>query len=397
MRFRIEFEAFSGETAASIRSQGFLPFTLRATPDVEQPSFRCAFGVYYSEVDLQYDALRRELGDVLDRAAIRWAVARLEERLRRGPISRPAGVGPTEKFILTEPALALLRGLALDKTCEYQVPAGRELFCSAASLNDKAVVGAVGRRRIAPTSRPICKKCNLPDTDYLCSNFTHPLVMGSGAIGGTQRQLVGAYCEIGRSEIGTPSLCQAGGHSCWVRIVEPATEPAPSVPYSPRELPTALDFLNAVWEWAFGRPLLRLRSVEKTAALSLACATHDEFRARLEDLNELFKLIDIPDDLLDGSGRQIDKQQSFNRMTACLETRIKEEGERERISDAFADLRAMNTVRNKLAHGGAELAEGLSRLRIEYPIRDYAKAWDTVRAKTAEALTTIRSALQGAL
>jgi hypothetical protein len=142
---------------------------------------------------------------------------------------------------------------------------------------------------------------------------------------------------------------------------------------------------------------LRLRSVEKTAALSLGCATHDEFRARLEDLNEPFKLFDIQDEILDESGRQIDKQQTFKRMTACLELRITDEAERERISDAMGDLRAMNAVRNKLAHGGAELAEALSRLWIEYPIRDYSKAWDMVRAKTAEALTTIRSALQGAL
>jgi hypothetical protein len=400
MRFRIEFEAISGETAALMRMQGFLPFTLRAMPDVEHPSFRCAFGVYYVNVDLQYDALRSELGGPLDQAAIRWAVAQLEDRLRLGrfPESRPE-LGPAERFILTEPDLPVLRSLALDKTCEYQVPSGREFFCSAAAPGDKAVVGTAGRRRIAPTSRPICKQCDLPDTDYLCSNLTHPRVIGSGAIGvrgGTQRQLVGAYCEIGRSEIEMPSLCLAGGHSCWTRIVEPTREPESAVPYSPRELPTALDFLNAVWERAFGRPLLRLRSVEKTAALSLGCATHDEFRARLDDLNELFKLIDIPDELLDENGRKLEKQQTFRRMTACLELRITDEAERERISDAIGDFRAMNTVRNKLAHGGAELAEALSRLRIEYPIRDYAKAWDTVRARTAEALTTIRSALQGA-
>jgi hypothetical protein len=349
-------------------------------------------------VDLQYDALQSELGEGLDRAAIRWGVAQLEDRLRLGrfPESRPE-LGPAERFILTEPDLATLRSLALNKTCDYQVLSGRELFCSGASPNDKAVMGTVGRRRIAPTSRPICKQCNLPDTDYLCSNLTHPQVMGSGAIGGTQRQLVGAYCEIGQSEIGDPSGCRAGRHHCWRRIVEPRPESAPAVPYSPRELPTALDFLNAVWERAFGRPLLRLRSVEKTAALSLGCATHDEFRARLDDLNELFKLIDIPDELLDENGRQIEKQQTFKRMTACLETRIKDEAERERVSDAIGDLRAMNTVRNKLAHGGAELVEALSQLRIEYPMRDYARAWDTVRAKTAEALTTVRSTLQGAL
>ena len=91
MRFRIEFEAFSGPNAAQIRMQGFLPFALRALPDVEHPSFRYAFGVYYANVDLQYDALRSELREPLDRAVIRWAVAQLEDRLRLGrfPESRP--------------------------------------------------------------------------------------------------------------------------------------------------------------------------------------------------------------------------------------------------------------------------------------------------------------------
>jgi hypothetical protein len=72
--------------------------------------------------------------------------------------------------------------------------------------------------------------------------------------------------------------------------VERAAEPAVAVPYSLRDLPIALDFLDAIWKQAFGAPLLRLRSVEKTAALSLACGARDEFTSRLGDLNELFKL-----------------------------------------------------------------------------------------------------------
>ena len=61
------------------------------------------------------------------------------------------------------------------------------------------------------------------------------------------------------------------------------------------------------------------------------------------------------------------------------------------------NLRTVNTLRNNLTHGGSESAETLNRLGIEYPIRDYAKAWDMVRARTAEAFTTIRSPLQGML
>jgi hypothetical protein len=396
--FRVEFESFGSKEAPSIKAQGYLPFKLVAMPDVEHPSFRCTFGVWYRDVDLSFDALSTELGEALDRAVIRWAVARVEERLRSGQISSSARFGgPTEKLVLTESDLGLLRSLALEKRCEYQARSGRELYCSAASSDDEMVVRQEGLRSLAPTSRPMCKACTLPDTDYICSHLTHPRVIAMRTMDGSGRRLAGAYCEMGKPEIKTnPSRCRAGGHPCWSRIVSAMPEPAPSVPYSPRELPTALDFLNAIWERTFNRPLLRLRSVEKTAALSLGCATHDEFRARLEDINELFKLIDIPDEILLQS-EQIEKQQTFTRMVSCLRARITDEAACEAALDAICDLRAINTVRNKLAHGGSELVEALGRLRIEYPIRDYSDAWDRVRAVTAEAVTTIRSALQGAL
>jgi len=389
-RFRIVFEAFTEAEAGLIRAQGFLPFKLRAMPNVEHPSRSYTFGVRYADVDLEYDALRGELGEPLDRATIRWTVAQIEERLRLGRIpSQPTS--EIEKLTLTEADLALLRSMTLDKTCEYQTRSGRDLFCSAASKSDKTVVGNAGLRRLAPTSRPLCKQCNMPDTDYVCSHLTHPQVMGAEAIG---RQLMGAFCEIGRGEVRSdPSRCCAGGHRCWTRIVEEPPARSASVPYTPRDLPVALDFLDAVWTQMFGHPLLRLRSVEKTAALSLPCATAEELKSRLGDLNELFKLMEVPDELL---SQPIDRQQTFNRISACLETKVRDAAELENAANAMDDLRTINVVRNKLTHGGSELAEALNRLEIEYPIHNHGQAWDQIRSKAAAALTTVRSALQAA-
>jgi len=110
-------------------------------------------------------------------------------------------------------------------------------------------------------------------------------------------------------------------------------------------------------------------------------------------LNELFKLMEIPDELL---SQQIDRQQTFNRISACLETKVQDAAERENAANAMNDLRAINIVRNKLTHGGSELAEALNRLDIEYPIQNYEREWDQVRSKAAAALTTIRSAVQSA-
>src|ERR1700693_3298899 len=45
-----------------------------------------------------------------------------------------------------------------------------------------------------------------------------------------------------------------------------------TVPYSPRELPMALDFLNSVWDKKYGEPLLEIQSAEITVSLGLAAA-----------------------------------------------------------------------------------------------------------------------------
>jgi hypothetical protein len=167
--------------------------------------------------------------------------------------------------------------------------------------------------------------------------------------------------------------------------------------FSPLELPIALDFLNVVWKQAFGSSLITLKSVEKTTALALLCATPDEFRARLGDLHELFKLMDIPDQLLPKEMEgKLEKAQTFNRMEACLSVKIKDQAEGERATDAIATLRDVATVRNKLTHGGSDLIAALERLGLEYPLGEPAKAWDQVRSRVAEAVTAIRSALQGA-
>ena len=107
--------------------------------------------------------------------------------------------------------------------------------------------------------------------------------------------------------------------------------------------------------------------------------------------------MDVPNESLPEDKREIDERQTFTRMMACLEALITDEAEHERVRGAVDNLRAVNMVRNKLTHGGWELVKALNQLRIEYPISEYGKAWDRVRAKTAEALATIRSALQSAL
>ena len=108
--------------------------------------------------------------------------------------------------------------------------------------------------------------------------------------------------------------------------------------------------------------------------------------------------MDIPDELLPESDRPIDKRQTFTRMVACLEARITDEAERDRLRASVDGLRAVNTVRNKLTHGGgSELVAAMCIFESNIRYRTMGKAWNAVRAKIAEALATIRSALQAAL
>jgi hypothetical protein len=106
--------------------------------------------------------------------------------------------------------------------------------------------------------------------------------------------------------------------------------------------------------------------------------------------------MEVSDEIIPDGQRQIDNQQTFKRMAACLEGKVLETADREDLGRAIDDLKAINSVRNKLHHGGSELAEALNRLGIDYPIKDHGKTWDQVRSKATAALTTIRSALQSA-
>jgi hypothetical protein len=210
-RFRIEFDGYTDpQVVASARIHDLLPFRLITMPDEADPSFRLSYSVYTADVDIEYEHLHAKLGEALDKATVRWAIARLEEFLQHGRVPSPSG--RTEKLALTQGDLEILKRMATEKTCEYQVVSGRELYCSAAAQNDPNVVGSVGLKRVAPTSRPMCAGCMLPDTDSVCSHLAHPQVFDVSGSGIRARQLVGAYCEIGRSEIDRDAAgCRPGG------------------------------------------------------------------------------------------------------------------------------------------------------------------------------------------
>ncbi len=307
------------------------------------------------------------------------------------------------EFELQEPELVMIAELALAKSCDYQVSRGRDLFCSAADKHaDETRVSEEGARALAPTSRPLCRRCELPDTDFICSHLLFPRVVGSILLEGTsdpmvatfKRRLLGSFCDIDEKCVGTGANCRPGGNPCWERQVSPEA-PRAATPVSPRELPTALDFLDVTWRLAFGRPLLRIRSAESVAGLVLPCSTRADFAQRLSELADLIKLMDIADDLLSDDKKTLNKSETLNRIRAAIALRSGEE-QAKRSDEAIKALQAINKARWAHQHSAAsaDLPVALTELGIRYPIEDYGQAWAAVRALAVESLSVIRKVVQ---
>jgi TIR domain len=178
------------------------------------------------------------------RVVIRYAVQRIEQGLKEGLFPNPPGTTTDNLFIIRND-FPILRQMLQEKTCEYQIKEGRGLLCTAAAASDSTVHSQRGFEFIAPTTQALCRACALPDTDYLCSHFTHPEVIGHRDRGTlTVRQLVSGLCNIGQTGVNKhPERCHAAGHECWERLIESVQQSIPiSIPALP-EVTVARIFL----------------------------------------------------------------------------------------------------------------------------------------------------------
>jgi hypothetical protein len=218
------------------------------------------------------------------------------------------------------------------------------------------------------------------------------MVCGIGTGGVVRgRQLEYGICDLGKTEINEPKQCHPSGHKCWEWVVQIEDEPLPKLS-SPLTLPEAFDFLDAVWRLAFGKrqALLRQQSTAPIASLALPCTTRQEFESRLSALADILKSMEIPDGLLPSDIQPINKDQTFVRLLACLQSCL-EAVDYNAVEQAVRTLRAVNEVRVALQHGGAarNLPAELMKLGVPYPPQ-WGDAWDRIRAKTSEALHIIR-------
>ncbi|WP_371781240.1 hypothetical protein [Streptosporangium subroseum] len=343
--------------------------------------------------------------DALNNALLLYTVRRLEPLVAEWAST---GTGPPQSgdvWILKSEDVPQLLALAREKSCHYQIRLKRDLFCTAASDNDTTLTSIIiNNRRTAPTSKPLCQGCNLPNTDYICSHLMHPRVSGKNTLGGIMdRRAMTAMCDQGHTDrINAIGKCYAGGHDCWQRLIE-VEEPA-ITPVSPLELAEAFDVLDAAWRLAFDqkkKPLLALSTVATPAALSLPCATRAEFETRISDLADLIDRIKIDEKLLrPRSKEELERDEdllkgSLNRMDDCLHYKLPAQ-QHPAIDRAIRTLRTIRQARNAEQHGiteGGGLTAKLRDLGIHDAPPNWGGAWDVVRARAVEALTAFRHEL----
>jgi hypothetical protein len=167
-------------------------------------------------------------------------------RQRGGPVGGPQYV----VTLGTEDADAVNRAiLGPVKECSYQRPDGsrRDLFCVAGVDQDKLAKC----KAAVPTTRHLCRACQLPDGRIACIHLHHPSVFFTKGV----PEFKQAACDLGSDAVAEPALCAPGGHACWEGEVE-SPEPQ-EIPASSLALHEAFDFLNASWKEAFGSSLSR--------------------------------------------------------------------------------------------------------------------------------------------
>jgi hypothetical protein len=326
---------------------------------------------------------------------LRWGISRLETQLAQDPPDWVVGVTHTEWRIADED-LEELAAMARGKTCEYQLREGRTLLCSAADPNDQTAIGRVALKLVAPTSDGLCKACELPDSQYLCSHLVNPTVLGIATDAGIAvRRCLGAMCNRGYEGAATqPGRCKPGGHRCWERLVE-LSQPGTS-DVAPLSLVVSLDYLDATWRaapWTTGRLFVH-KHAETIADLAQPCMTRADFRDRVAQLDAVLKTMDVPDDpsfrpAVRAAGPLVRLKHSL----ISRDAQSAAEGpSTEDIESAIDLLLSVNRLRTAIQHPattGVDLVRAHAVLGIPYPAADWATAWRTLQQQVVSALTRL--------
>lgn len=329
------------------------------------------------------------------RVLLRYGLRRLEQVLD-DPASQ-SELKLTTIWELADDDMPAVAGLAWDKTCSYQKRDGRDLFCLTPSAKDEAASYLSTGQRAAPTSRAICRECNLPDTDYLCSHFLHPGIRAMSALSGLyQRSVAGALCDLGQQEriTGEPHQCRPGGHPCWARVLSPSV-PAEVPVTDPLALPEAFDAADTAWRLTFGKRhrLIRPNTAVGLASQAVACATREEFSTRAVELGDILNRLDSQSAMSEDEQAALkaaDIRGALNQLLWFLEQRLAADGATGSKA-AVGRLRRVVDVRDAIGHGRTSqlpggLPQALARVGIHDAPPNWSRAWDRLRAEAIAGL-----------
>jgi hypothetical protein len=325
---------------------------------------------------------------------LRYAMAHVDDFIRQARLVDTAAGQVTNQLLRLEWADSeTIIDRYLRKACRYQIEDHGDLLCSAAAASDPTIVGSSGRRHLAPTSRSLCDGCAMPSADLVCSHLMHPEVTGLGvAEGGNEmRYLAGALCDLGHAEVHSPGGCQAGGHSCWRRLID--DRPPVIVSEPPLvALPEALDFLDAIWRLTFGKShrLLRLSTVSEPAGLARSAHSADELDARLSDLADVLDRLVVDASLTSAANDGKPLKGSLNCVRSALSNQLAPSGAADAVA-ACSVLQKVRGLRHTSQHSG--MASDFPRLLRELGVADrrpdFQAVWSDVSRVAANAVMTI--------
>ena len=352
----------------------------------------------WEALTIQENLLTNPTDDVAARireAVLVLNVERLEELLRAEGLAGEVGRRRVERLLSSASAedMESVEATARSqKRCDYQERERQGLACTAAADDDPSAT----RGSYAPTNNRLCAECGLPDARLICAHLTWPQVTAivTDQEGVVRRDLIGAMCALGNTEVQDSGRCRCAGHRCWERLVQ-QEDPRQHRDVGPLSLHHALDDLSLAWRaWrGRGERLFDHRATEPVGGVALGCESRAEFGQRLNEVDTVLQAMVIP---APPRTPVEPEAKSLVRLKAYLSDALEDAGNDAaviaRMTAAVGRLRRINDVRVAFEHPGAArvaVAEALAHFQVPYPVHDWQAAWDAVRTDAVDALLTL--------
>jgi hypothetical protein len=178
----------------------------------------------------------------------------------------------------------------------------------------------------------------------------------------------------------------------YVAAVTAALEPPPAsadLPFiEPRALLRALNFLDVTYELVFGDRLVTRPPMDRSSLLALDAHDEAEFQAGLVVVTDILRDLQVPGRTPASALGRLEGH-LLNRMPLIDQTAVRQ---------AVELLDQIRILRNSAVHPkpSPRLRAAHQALGLPFPVRDFAAAWDSVRAHAERAINRLQEAIQAA-